>query len=133
MTARRPLLRLGDPLDADLDRGHLAADLRLDAVRELGVRFQEVARVLATLAEARLAVVEPRAGLRQDARGDADVEQATLAADPLVVHDVELGQPEGARHLVLDHLDAGSRPDRIGPALEGLDTPNVEAPGAVAL
>ena len=64
---------------------------------DLGVGLEEVARVLATLAEARVAVVEPGAGLRQDAGGDADVEQAALAADALVVHDVELGHPERAR------------------------------------
>jgi hypothetical protein len=70
------------------------------------VALEEVAGVLTSLAEPDLAVVEPGPGLGQDAGSDADVEQATLATDPLVVHDVELRQPEWAGDLVLHHLDA---------------------------
>src|SRR5512135_2550810 len=43
------LLRLADPLDADLDRGHLAADLVVDLRGDLGIRLEEVAGVLPAL------------------------------------------------------------------------------------
>ena len=61
---RRGSLRLADALDADVDARHLAADLVLDLLGDLGVRLQEVAGVLAALAQPRVAVVEPGARLR---------------------------------------------------------------------
>src|SRR5438309_7172164 len=88
------LLGFRDPLDANLDRGDLAADLGVDLVGQLGVILQEVTGVLTALPQAGLAVVEPGPGLGQDPRCDPDVQQPALDADPLVVHDVELGEPE---------------------------------------
>ena len=54
-------------------------------------------------------------------------------ADALVVHDVELGDPEGAGDLVLHDLDPGAGADRIGPGLEGLDAADVHAHAGVEL
>src|SRR5438552_13568173 len=89
------LLRLADALDSDLDGRHLAANLVLDLGGDLLVGLQEVARVLSSLSEPRLTIVEPRSGLGQDASCNAHVEQPAFAADALVVHDVELGDAEG--------------------------------------
>src|SRR5262245_26364736 len=127
------LLGFADPLHADVDGGHLGPDLVLDLLRDLAVGLQEVARVLAALAKASVAVVEPGAGLRQHTGGDADVEQAALAADALVVHDVELGQPERRGDLVLDDLDAGPGADRIGAGLQRLDATDVQPHAGVEL
>ena len=87
---------------------------------------QELLRRLATLAEPRLAEGEPGAGLGHDVHRDADVEQATLAGDALAVHDVELGDPERRRDLVLHDLDADPVADRLGAGLDRLDAPDVE-------
>ena len=100
---------------------------------DLGVLLQEVPGVLTTLAEADVAVVEPRPGLAEDAGGDADVEQAAFDADALVVHDVELGDAERAGDLVLHDLDPGAGADRIGPGLERLDAADVEPDAGVEL
>ncbi len=75
------LLRLADSLRADLDARDLPADLVVDLLGDLGVLLQEVPGVLTTLAEADIAVVEPRPGLAEDAGRDADVEQAAFDAD----------------------------------------------------
>src|SRR6266540_5915386 len=131
--SRTPLLRLGDPFYADLDGGDLAADLILDLGSQLRVRLQEVARVLTSLAQARLTVVEPGASLREDAGSDTDVKEAALATDSLVVHDVELGEPEWTGHLVLHDLDARPRSNRIRSGLQRLDATNVHAHARVEL
>src|SRR5690606_25667996 len=130
---RPRLLRLADALDADLDARDLAANLVVDLRRDLGVLLQELSGVLASLAEADIPVLEPGTGLRQDAGGDPDVEQATLDADALVVHDVVLAHAARRGDLVLHHLAAGSRPDRIGPGLERLDAPDVHPDAGVEL
>ena len=57
---------------------------------------------------------EERARLPDDPQLDAEVEQAALFRDALVVHDVELGHAERRRHLVLDHLDLGPVADDVG-------------------
>jgi len=128
-----PLLRLGNALGSDLDARDLATDLVVDLLRDLDVLPEELAGILSTLAETDVPVVEPRARLRQDARRDADVEQSALAADALVVHDVELGDAERRRHLVLHALDPRSRADRVGAGLQRLDATDVQPHAGVEL
>ena len=77
------------------------------------VGAQELLGLLAALAEPRLAVVEPGAGLGDDVRGDADVQEAALLGDALAVHDVELGDAERRGDLVLDDLDAHAAADGV--------------------
>ena len=111
----------------------LGPDLRLDVGADRGVVAQEALRRFAALAEARLAVGEPRAGLRHDVHRHADVEEPALAADPLAVHDVELGDPERRRDLVLDDLDADAVADRLRAGLDRLDPADVEPHRGVEL
>ena len=85
------------------------------------VRLQEVLRRLAALAEPGLVEGEPRARLGHDVHRDADVEEAALLRDALAVHDVELGDPERRRDLVLDDLDPDPVADRLGAGLDRLD------------
>ena len=59
--------------------------------------------------------------LRDDVHRDADVEQAALLGDALAVHDVELGDAERRRDLVLHDLDAHPVADRLGAGLDRLD------------
>src|SRR5207248_6063218 len=108
-------------------------NLLLDLVAERGVAAQELARVLATLAEPRLAVADERARLAQDAHVDPDVEQVALLRDPLVVEDVELGDPERRGDLVLDDLDLRADADRVLPLLDRLDAADVHADAGVEL
>ena len=91
-------LRLGrGPVVADGDGRHAAADLVLDRIGQARVGLQELARRFASVPQPGVAVVEPGTGLGQDARRDPDVQEAALAADALVVEDVELGDPERRR------------------------------------
>src|SRR5918992_3505400 len=64
----RALLGLADALHADLDRGDPGPDLVLDLGRDLRVGLEEVARVLAPLPQAGLALVEPGARLWEHPR-----------------------------------------------------------------
>src|SRR6478735_1778217 len=111
----------------------LLEDELLDLVGEVGVVTQEVARVLLALAELVALVGVPGAGLADQARLDAHVDQATLAADALAVHDVELGLLERRGHLVLHDLDAGAVADHVGAVLERLDATHVEPDRGVEL
>ena len=98
-----------------------------------GFSDEELLRVVPALAEARLSVGEERARLGDDVVVDAEVEQAALVRDALAVLDVELGQLERRRDLVLDDLDADPVADRLGALLEGLDPAQVEPLGRVEL
>ena len=86
-----------------------------------GLRLEELLGRLAALAEPGLPEGEPRAGLGHDVHRHADVEQAALLGDALAVHDVELGDPERRRDLVLHDLDADPVADRLGAGLDRLD------------
>jgi len=108
-------------------------DALVDLVGEVGVVAQEVAGVLLALAELVALVRVPGAGLADEARLDAQVDEAALAADALAVHDVELGLLERRRDLVLDDLDAGAVADHVGAVLERLDAAHVQAHGGVEL
>src|SRR3972149_4645592 len=82
-----------EPLGRVDGLGHSLADLR--------VVEQEAARVLPALADALALVRVPGPALLDDAALGAEVEQIALLGDAPVVEDVELGLPEGRRHLVL--------------------------------
>src|SRR4029079_3097896 len=75
----------------------------------------------------------PSAGLADQARLHADVDQATLAADALAVHDVELGLLERRSRLFLDALDPGGVADHVGAVLDVLDPAHVEPDRGVEL
>src|SRR5438270_5004270 len=103
------------------DRPRLLADLRLDLRGDVGVVAEELLRVLAPLTEARLAVVEPRAVLRHDAGEEAHVDEPALARDALDREDLELGEAERRRDLVLHDLHPHAATDDVGAVLDLLD------------
>src|SRR6185503_16392088 len=122
-----------DALDRDLDLVDLAADAAVDLRGHRRVLLEEVLRSLATLAEPGLAEVEPGAGLADHVHRDADVEQAAFLGHALAVHDVELGDAERRRDLVLHDLDADPIADRVLAALDRLDAADIEADARVEL
>src|SRR5947207_2426930 len=72
----------------------LLPDQPLDVLRNLRSLLEELARVLAALAEARLAIRKECATLFDQAKLDRQVDQAALLGDALVVHNVEFGHAE---------------------------------------
>ena len=78
---------------------------------QLGLLLEQSLDVLASLAEALVAVREPGPALFDDATLDGQVEQVSLARDSLTVHHIELGLAERRRELVLDDLDPGPSSD----------------------
>src|SRR5919112_1469678 len=116
---------------AQLRRSRL--DSGADLLQDVGVVLEKLLGVLATLTEALLIEIEPRPALAHDSQVDPDVEDAAFDRDPLVVHDVELGLPEGRRDLVLDDLHPRPRPDGVGAVLDRLDAADIHSHRGVEL
>src|SRR5437773_10111715 len=91
----------------------LLAPLGLDLRRDLGMLAQEIAGVLAALADAIAAECVPGAGLLDDALLGRDVDQLSLLGDAAAVQDVELRLAERRRYLVLHHLHLGAAADHL--------------------
>src|SRR5674476_837057 len=127
--------RGGGRRDADIGRRQpgLLADLQLDGIGHVGVLLEEGARVGAALTQAVVVVAEEGAALGDHVVHHAEIEQGALPRDALAVHDVELGELEGRRHLVLRHFDAHPVADGLGAVLERLDATDVEPDGGVEL
>src|SRR6185503_14389470 len=116
-------LDLGFDLVVDADRG---PDLLADLDHHVDVLGEERLHVLPALAELLTLVGEPRARLLHDAELHADIEERSLAADALAVHDVELGLLERRCNLVLHDLDPRAVARSLGTVLDRLDAPDVE-------
>ena len=69
---------------------------------------EELAYVLASLADALALVRVPGAAFVDDIAGDAEIEEIAFLGDSLSVENVELCLTERCGHLVLDDLDAGA-------------------------
>ena len=78
-------------LDARFGRGQAEGDAqpRIDLVADIAVREQELAHVLATLAEAFALVGEPGPGLLDDLVLDAEVDEVAFLGDADAVEDVD--------------------------------------------
>src|SRR5215470_14722019 len=111
----------------------LLPHLRLDRGRDLRMLAQEVARVLATLADALALEGVPGPGLLEDALLRVDVDKLALLRDAGAVEDVELDLPEWRRDLVLHHLHLGAAADHLVAVLDGPDAADVEAHRGVEL
>src|SRR5690349_18706676 len=69
----------------------LFLDLLLNLGSGIGILLEESPRVFLTLTKLITLVGVPRAGLADKSLLDANVNQRTLTADALAIHDVELG------------------------------------------
>src|SRR4029077_11834039 len=102
------------------------ADAAFDLFGQAGVALQEFFHVLTALAQALVAKAVEGATLAQDAEIGADVHDVADAADALVEHDVELGDAERRRDLVLDDLHAHAVADHVHALLDRLDAPDLQ-------
>src|SRR5581483_794076 len=122
-----------------LDRVHGVPDAGLahhlvgDLDHQLGAGGEELLGLLPTLAELLALVGEPGPGLLDDAEVDAEVDDRALPADPLAVHDVELGLLERRGALVLHDLDPRAVAHHLGAVFQALDPTDVEADRGVEL
>src|SRR5439155_11768975 len=97
------------------------------------VLHEELLGVLAALAQLLAFVGVPGAALLHDALVDRDVEHAALTRDALSEDEVELGLTEWRRTFVLHHLGPYAVADVVGPVLDGLHAPDVDAHRRVEL
>ena len=110
------------------------ADLALDVVGQLRVVPQELLGVVAALAQADIAVVEPCTALLDDAQLDAQIDQFAHLGNALAKHDVELGLTERRCHLILHDLGTGVVADELaGGVLQTLHTADVDAHRGIIL
>ena len=96
--------------------------------------LQELLGVVAALAQAHLAVVEPCAALLDDTQLDAKVKNFTDLRDALAEHNIKLGLTERGRDLVFHNFGAGAVADeRTGGVLQALDTAHVDPHTGIVL
>src|ERR1700681_4849547 len=95
--------------------------------------LEERLRVLAALTDALLAVGVPRARFPDDVALERDVDDGAHLRDSLAVRDVELGQAERRRDLVLHHFHARARADDVLTDLDLLELAHVEPDRGVEL
>ena len=107
--------------------------IAVDFTHQIGVLAQVIFGILASLADADIAVGEECAALLDDFELGRQIENITGLGDALVEHDVELGSAERRRHLVLDHLDAGAIADHFVADLDRLDAAHVQTHGGIEL
>src|SRR2546428_7193949 len=107
--------------------------LAFDVGEDPGMELEEVARVLAALADALAAVAEPGAALLDDVVLHRQIEQVAFAGDALAVEDVELDLAERRSDLALHHLHPPAVSDPRSAALSGADPADVEALRGVEL
>ena len=94
---------------------------------DVGIVLQELAGVLAALADALALVAVPGAALLDDVLRHAEIDQIAFFRDAFAVDDVELGFAERRRHLVLDDLHLGAVADHDLAILDGGDAADVDA------
>src|SRR5881396_2098036 len=121
------------PLGRARAQPELLAHPGLDLRRDLGMLAQEIASVLAALADAVATEGVPGTGLLDDALLGRDVDQLSLLGDAAAVQDVELRLAERRRHLVLHHLHLGAAADHLVAVLEGAEAADVEPDRGVEL
>src|SRR5262245_5885378 len=107
--------------------------VRFDRSRDFGVLAQEVARVLASLADALAVERVPGAGLLDDALLGGDVDQLAFLRDAGAIEDVELGLAERRRDLVLHDLHLRAAADHLVAVLDGAEPADVEPHRGVEL
>src|SRR5262249_34116958 len=111
----------------------LLSDLAFDGGRDLGMLAQEVARVLAALADALAPERVPGPGLLEDALLRRDVDELALLREAGAVEDVELRRAERRRDLVLHDLHLGAAADHLVAVLDGAEAADVEPDRGVEL
>src|SRR5215813_4494945 len=104
----------------------ILADLLLNGPGDLGMFLEIGLGVLAALADALAVIGEPRARLLDDAGLLTEIDQFAGLAHALAVHDVELDDLEGRRHLVLHDFHARGVADHLVAVLERADAADVE-------
>src|SRR4029078_2519621 len=108
-------------------------DLRFDVIGHVAMLLEELAHVVFTLADAIGAVTVPGARLFDDFVQHAQIDHLAFPGDAFAIQDIEIGDPERRRHLVLHHLDARFAADHLIAALDGADAADIETDRGVEL
>src|SRR5688572_9724829 len=124
-----------DGLRARLDRWRRleAGESLLQALAQRAVRQQQVARLVATMGQRVAVERDVGAALLQNALGHGKIDQIADCIDTAAVQDVEFGDLEGRRQLVLHHLYARAVAADLVARLDRSDAPDVESHRRVVL
>ena len=111
----------------------MAAGELFDHLCLVGVLFQPGDGVITPLTDvvSLIAVPGPLAG--HNTGFFRQIQQAAKGADAAPEENVEFGDPEGRRHLVLGHLHLGADAVFLGTAFEGLDPADVQTDRGIEL
>src|SRR5579883_2109024 len=105
----------------------------VESLPDVRIVFQELARVLAALANAIALVAEPGSALLDDVLRDAEIDQVAFPRDAFPVNHVELGFAEWRGDFILDYLDLGPPADYVIAVLDRGDAPDVQPHRSVEL
>src|SRR5438105_4787615 len=108
-------------------QAHRLAYFGLEFGGDVGIFFQEVAGILAALANTLALVAEPGAGFFYNIVQRANVEQVAHARDTLAVHNVELSLAEGRGGLVLYDFNFRARAHHVIALFYGGDAADIDA------
>src|SRR5699024_8817919 len=111
----------------------LLHDAVLQLFGQLGVRLQEITSLFLALAELLTLIGEPGPRLLNNPGVHAEVKDRALSGNALTVEDVELGDLERRRDLILHDLQPGAVTPHILAVLQCLDAADVAANGGVEL
>src|SRR6478609_4027989 len=107
-------------------QSHRLPDLSFKAGRDVLVVLQELAGVLASLADALAFIAEPRARLFENVLIHGNIEQIAFARNTFAINYVEFGFAEGGCNLVLHHLHLGTRTSDHVSVFDRGDAPDVD-------
>src|SRR5687767_13925108 len=79
----------GGIADLGSDQSGIGADRRLDGLRNIGIRAQEILGVFTALSDPLAIIGIPGTRFLDDAGGGAEIEQFADLGDALAIHDVE--------------------------------------------
>ena len=108
-------------------------DLRFDLRGESIIAFKESADGVAPLRESVSVVVDPRAGLVDDACFNADVNELSRLGDYLSVKNVKFRRSERRRELIFNYLDLRAAAVNVGSGLERLCLSYIKSDGGIEL
>src|SRR6185437_847560 len=114
-------------------QAQFAAQFDFQLGRNILIFFQELLRILASLANPLTFIAEPGSGFLHHTLVHSQVQQVSFAGDAFSVHDVKFGLSEGRSRFVLYNLDFSPRAYHQIGVFDGGNAADIHADGRIKL